>query len=74
MNREDIIRMAREAGLYNMKAGGDFACFEWFARLIAEDCAKRCEEEAAFYGRGRRPDRSLGANACAVAIREAYKP
>lgn len=74
MNREDIIRMALEAGLYNMEAGGDFACFESFARLIAEDCAKRCDAVAADFESEHMVQWGHGADMAAAAIREAYKP
>jgi|DEB19_MinimDraft_3_1074340.scaffolds.fasta_scaffold11989_5 hypothetical protein len=67
MNRDDIIRMAREAGLSN-----DFGRFgypylpelERFAKLVAaaerEACAKVCEQ---LYADG------FGINCCAAAIR-----
>lgn len=74
MTRDDIIRMARASGLYSMKAGGDFACFEQFARLIAEDCAKRCGALAEAFDESLDPGHACGAGACAVEIREAYKP
>ncbi len=54
MNRDDIIRMAREAGFY---VDGHFhrtfgIAVEHFANLIAaaerEECAKVCEEWGAF--------------------------
>lgn len=77
MNREDIIRMAREAGSSNAyDAEFCFGEYElmYFAQMIAEDCAGWCEEKAGFYDRGSRPERAFGADACAAAIREAYKP
>lgn len=51
MNREDIIRMAREAGLTVCRDEWVFgAMLERFAALVAETereaCAKVCEEEA----------------------------
>jgi len=55
MTREDIIRMAREAGF----ADGvvdivGFGGFEAFAALVAaherEECAKFCDEQYVFYG------------------------
>ena len=60
MTRDEIIRMAREAGFYFHDAGyapilhtvaGEYseACFERFATLVAaaerEACAKVCDEE-----------------------------
>ncbi len=71
MNREDIIRMAREAG------GDDWGIFrdfmpeiERFANLVAaaerEACAKVCEAE------GKRVDASWVS--CAFAIRERGAP
>ena len=48
MNREDIIRMAREAGLVNWEATAYANELERFAALVAsaerEACAKLCEE------------------------------
>lgn len=51
MNREDIIRMAREAGLGNAESWPDnMSNFERFAALVAdaerEACAKLCDEIA----------------------------
>ena len=65
MNRDDIIRMAREAGMTGLKEGGVLENFERFAALVAaaerEACAKICEET-------RFPD-SYTAIRCAAAIR-----
>ena len=51
MTREDIIRMAREAGLTGLREAGVLGNFERFAALVAaaerEACAKVCEDEAA---------------------------
>ena len=58
MNREDIIRMAREAGIENLTLSrwtahtGDLERFaalvaEWGAKQEREACAKVCEDEAA---------------------------
>ena len=55
MNREDIIRMAREAGMESLTLGrwtahtGDLEIFaalaaEWGAKQEREACAKVCEE------------------------------
>ncbi len=35
MNREDIIRMAREAGIRDCTCNGEFGCLERFAALVA---------------------------------------
>ena len=56
MNREDIIRMAKKAGIGETR--GWFNCveeeLERFANLIAaaerEECAKICEEEGTLWG------------------------
>jgi len=44
MTREDIIRMAREAGIRDCTCNGEFGCLERFANLVAagerEACAK----------------------------------
>ena len=65
MNREDIIRMAREAGF----AGGGCEALFRFAALVAaaerEACAKVCESR--FMGDLTRED--LEARRCAAAIR-----
>lgn len=79
MNREDIIRMAREAGAgAGAYYDADF-CFGEpelmeFACLIAEDCAKRCEAVASLHEGHQEYERSYGADTAAIAIREAYKP
>lgn len=73
MNQKDILRMAHEACIL---PSGDVYTEDImdFARLIAEDCAKRCDALAAAYdASGEYPD-ACGADACAVEIREAYKP
>jgi hypothetical protein len=54
MNREQIIQMAREAGffiqkneIYSMSTQSDQELTEWierFAKLVAEHCAKICED------------------------------
>ena len=63
MNREDIIRMAREAGfyihnneIYSMSTQSDQELTEWierFAALVAsaerEACAEICKKHADFY-------------------------
>jgi hypothetical protein len=79
MNRDDIIRMAREAGLWEMltsfsnefgNANPEEDCMkelERFAALVAaterEACAKVCEKDATAWGYD-----SNGAS-CAIAIR-----
>ena len=75
MNREDIIRMAREAGI-NVTEGNSFSDDMYisvlyrFAHLVAaaerEACAKVCEAE------GERVDASWVS--CAFAIRERGAP
>jgi hypothetical protein len=55
MNREDIIRMAREAGIANSwDLNWQDKIIERFAELIAkqerEACAKLCEEQYEYYG------------------------
>ena len=68
MNREDIIRMAREAGISESHAQGMQGFLECFAALVAtherEACAKVCDQRAT-------EDAWEGcyANACAIAIR-----
>jgi len=58
VNREDIIRMAREAGFDPHDMSADFTCnlkdMERFAALVAADereaCAKVCEQESNNFG------------------------
>lgn len=73
MNRDDVLRMAREAGFQHPDAVGDceeFAYFdlERFAALVAaaerEACAKACEDQGAFR------DEIEMALECAWAIRQ----
>ena len=71
MNRDDIIRMAREAGIgWLERAEGISEFLERFAALVAaaerEACAKVCEAE------GERVDASWVS--CAFAIRERGAP
>lgn len=64
MNREDVIRMARDAGLTGLVEADVIGNFERFAALVAaaerEACAKLCDEEATIEGVAQR---------CADAIR-----
>lgn len=50
MNRDDIIRMAREANFYESEIDNAEDCFVHFATLVAaaerEDCAKVLDEMA----------------------------
>jgi hypothetical protein len=68
MNRDDIIRMAREAGLHDPMVF--YAGYERFAALVAaaerEACAKVCDdrERANLYG----------VKECAAAIRARSNP
>ena len=54
MNREDIIRMAREAGISQDHAQGMTLFLERFAALVAsaerEACAKVCEDSVEYAG------------------------
>jgi hypothetical protein len=80
MNREDIIRMAREAGAAVGKPTPDAPeiifsqCMdvERFAALVAsaerKACAKLCEEMKTYVGRNNAVTQS-SANECATAIR-----
>jgi hypothetical protein len=82
MNRDDIIRMAQEAGyVYHVSGGtGTYVQFYWdqleqFAHLVAaeerEACAKVCDEKvAAEYATGKVDHNEIGwTQACAIAIR-----
>jgi len=74
MNREDIIRMAREAGL-DPDLWNYTDAFERFAALVAvaerEACAKVCDEKVdAEYKTGKVDHNEMGwTQACAIAIR-----
>ena len=57
MNRQDILRMARDAGLaisYDERDEDGWQELERFAALVAadenEECAKICDEEALVFG------------------------
>jgi hypothetical protein len=82
MNTEDIIRMAREAGLSKIIYNEQNGCatlqtmfhpenIEHFANLVAaawrEACAKVCDERAAAHPMG--SDEQCEAEDCAAAIR-----
>jgi hypothetical protein len=66
MNREEIIRMAREAGFNPVSyTGANLELFERFAALVAaherEECAKVCDE--------RERVNLYGVKECAAAIK-----
>ena len=79
MDREDIIRMAREAGItFVTEVGVAIATPEWlerFAALVAakerEACAKVCDEKVdAEYATGKVDHNEMGwTQSCAIAIR-----
>jgi hypothetical protein len=48
MTRDDIIRMAREAGLSGLKEGGLMENFERFANLVAADAYTKGWQDAMF--------------------------
>ena len=50
MNREDVIRMALEAGLFDDDQEPLPEYLERFANLVIEECAKVCAELEPFYG------------------------
>ena len=70
MNRDDIIRMAREADLW-MTSDERIAAVERFAALVAaaerEVCAQVCDKRAADYRMGF--EEKYEAQACAYDIR-----
>jgi hypothetical protein len=47
MNKEDIIRMAREAGKHQWPLEPEF--LERFAALVAEDCAKVADQAEPYH-------------------------
>ena len=75
MNREDIIRMAREAGIEDWWDSGNEhrevlqEHLERFAAIVAsaerEACAKECDIQASFGN----DDERFGARQCSYAIR-----
>jgi hypothetical protein len=74
MNREDIIRMAREVGMTYMPHITEISMQQViaFAKLVAqherEACAKLCEEMRTYVGRNNAVTQS-SAQDCATAIR-----
>ena len=72
MTRDDIIRMARSAGLVGLEQGGILENFQRFAALVAaaerEACAKVCEDLDESDTRFRH-DYMRGTLDCAEAIR-----
>ena len=73
MNREDIIRMGRQAGaLIEAAQEKDLLWLERFATLVAsaerEACAKVCEEMRTYVGRNNAVTQS-SAQDCVTAIR-----
>jgi hypothetical protein len=84
MTRDDIIRMAQEAGFENpirthhgTSIVLPWAMFERFAANVAaaerEECAKVCEDVAALHQEHQQSDRAHGADTCADAIRARSK-
>jgi hypothetical protein len=76
MNRDDIIKMAREAGFNPVSyTGANLELFERFAALVAarerEACAKVCDEKVdAEYKTGKVDHNEMAwTQACANAIR-----
>lgn len=77
MEKELVKRMASDAGMWRSPRDSEVCSGEWddlcrFAALIAEECAKECEAEAASV--------SItaysfdGARGCARAIRRRFAP
>ena len=79
MTRDDIIRMAREAGGYISELPNgdawlfDDAALERFAALVAaieqEECADLCEDLADLWDDDGHPGKAAGARICASDIR-----
>ena len=75
MTRDDIIRMAREAGCFKPYFGDPVDLLERFAALVMaqerEACAKVCDDKvAAEYATGKVDHNEMGwTQACAIAIR-----
>ena len=73
MNRDEIIRMARDAGKHQWPIEPEF--LERFAAIVAaaerEACAKVCDEKVdAEYATGKVDHNEMGwTQACAIAIR-----
>ncbi len=73
MTRDDVIRMAREAGYGWSMADMHFPALERFAALVAaaerEECAKLVDEEMADYRYGTPPNIALNNAAAAIRAR-----
>jgi len=73
MTREDIIRMAREAGIRDCTCNGEFGCLERFAALVAaaerEACVKVCDDKHDTWRWDDESDSASGPRDCAAAIR-----
>jgi len=79
MNRDDVIRMAREAGMEDIHLdGGLFYASPddliKFAYHVAEECAKACDEKHHSWRWDDEPDSNSGPRECSSAIRSLYKP
>lgn len=84
MNRDDLIRMAREASIAgpNSRIGDDFIVYwgtlENFAHLIAshvaEECAERCDFEAESHRIFGNKHEAAAIENVAESIRSLYKP
>jgi len=68
MTREDIIRMARQAGLTGVVEAEVIENFEYFAALAAaaerEACAEICDAEATIEGIAQRCAAAIRARGC----------
>lgn len=70
MTRDDIVKMAHEAGLVMPTAGAtenQWKALEIFADLVCEECAKLCDDEMDWGIIS--PQIATGAANCAKAIR-----
>jgi hypothetical protein len=70
MTQDDIIQMARQAGMYGLVEGGLIEEFEAFAKLVAarerEACAKVCDQ---LVNEENSEDYRNAANWCSLRIR-----
>ena len=69
MNREDVIRLALEAGLFDDDQEPLPEYLERFADLVIEECAKVCDDQAEYADEHLTDSAWRSADRCAAAIR-----
>ena len=69
MSREDVMRLALEAGLFDDDQEPLPECLERFANLVIEECAKVCDDQAEYADEHLSGSEWRAADRCAAAIR-----